>query len=369
MPPNRRSSVSTLIAARAAGLVVAGQRGRVGDRGERALARADALDLGDHLDAVAAQRGARRRGAAGRAAASSLRSSSGTQGLALGEVGADAVQDVVEHAHSGPLRRSCTPLGMSGYLARSARRTGRRPGPSRQVGQRDAEPRAALRRVPGRRAAAEPGREPADQREAEAGPHLAHPAVALVQRGRGRTPRAGRRPGSAPARRRAPRPPRHRDRGRGREHERRPAGVTRSAFSASLSRICRTRTGSVRTSSGAGGTRTCSGTPARSHRCRPDLARLRDQRRQVDVADVDPEVLGTAAGRGRAGRRRAGRAAGPRPAWSRRSRDVRRRHDPVGQRLGVALDRRQRGPQLVRDREQELALPALAGRPAPRSAR
>ena len=42
---------------RTARLVVGGQAGRVGDRGERALGRAGPLDLADHLDAVAPQRG------------------------------------------------------------------------------------------------------------------------------------------------------------------------------------------------------------------------------------------------------------------------------------------------------------------------
>ncbi|GFJ90719.1 hypothetical protein Prum_043610 [Phytohabitans rumicis] len=36
-------------------------------------------------------------------------------------------------------------------------------------------------------------------------------------------------------------------------------------------------------------------------------------------------------------------------------------HHPVGERFGVPADGRQRGAQLVRDGQQELPLPALAG--------
>ena len=62
----------------AARLVVGGERGRVGDRGERALGRAGPLDLGDHGDALAAQRGRARRAATGRWPAISFRASSET---------------------------------------------------------------------------------------------------------------------------------------------------------------------------------------------------------------------------------------------------------------------------------------------------
>ena len=44
---------------RAAGLVLRGQRGRIGDVGQRALAGAGALDLGDHRDARTAEPGHR----------------------------------------------------------------------------------------------------------------------------------------------------------------------------------------------------------------------------------------------------------------------------------------------------------------------
>ena len=71
VPPKRRSSVSTLIALAPAGLVARGERGGVGDGGERALARARALDLGDDLDASAAAGAADRRRARARAGAAS----------------------------------------------------------------------------------------------------------------------------------------------------------------------------------------------------------------------------------------------------------------------------------------------------------
>ena len=52
-PPNRRSSVSTLITRAPAGGVLLGQLGRVGDGGQRPAGRAGPLDLGDHPDARA----------------------------------------------------------------------------------------------------------------------------------------------------------------------------------------------------------------------------------------------------------------------------------------------------------------------------
>lgn len=88
---------------RAARLVVRGESGRVGDRGECALGRAGALDLADHLDAVAAQcgdavLGLRRLGGA------LLELVEGDPRLPLCEVGAHAFDDLVEHTHArGPL--------------------------------------------------------------------------------------------------------------------------------------------------------------------------------------------------------------------------------------------------------------------------
>ena len=59
----------------AAGLVVGGERGRVGDGGERALGRAGPLDLGDDRDAVAARAPASALRQSGRRSARSLSSS------------------------------------------------------------------------------------------------------------------------------------------------------------------------------------------------------------------------------------------------------------------------------------------------------
>ena len=87
----------------AARLVVGGEPGRVGDRGERALGRAGALDLADHLDAVAAQGGHTVLGG-GRLGRALLELVEADARLPLREVGTDSVDDLVEHTHaSGPL--------------------------------------------------------------------------------------------------------------------------------------------------------------------------------------------------------------------------------------------------------------------------
>src|SRR6185369_10430698 len=84
----------------AARLVVGRERGRVGDGRERALGRAAALDLGDDPDAVVAPQRRdtvtclRPRGR------ELLEYAERDAGLAKSEVGADAVQDLVEHGHA-----------------------------------------------------------------------------------------------------------------------------------------------------------------------------------------------------------------------------------------------------------------------------
>ena len=82
--------------ARAAVLVRARQLGRIGDRRELTARRAGALDLGDDADAGLAQRGQhiqwRRRGFGGR-----LDLGQAHDGLTSGNVGADSLDDGVEH--------------------------------------------------------------------------------------------------------------------------------------------------------------------------------------------------------------------------------------------------------------------------------
>ncbi len=87
-------------AGRTAGFVVGGERGRVVDACELALGRAAALDLGDHPDPVLAAQ--RRYPVDGRPACGGggLEVIHGQQRLTLGQVGAHAFEDVVEHAHA-----------------------------------------------------------------------------------------------------------------------------------------------------------------------------------------------------------------------------------------------------------------------------
>ena len=86
----------------APGLVVLGQRGRVGDRRQRALGRAAALDLRDDRHAESAQD---RLGVQGRRLGRStvLELVQARAGLPLGQVLPHADEDVVEHAHAGVL--------------------------------------------------------------------------------------------------------------------------------------------------------------------------------------------------------------------------------------------------------------------------
>ena len=137
-----------------------------------------------------------------------------------------------------------------------------------------------------------------------------------------------------------------------------PRGVTRSALSRRASRTCRSRSGSARTTAGAG----CAVTviPALRARACQASAVAGDQRREVDVRDGDPEVVGLEPGEGEqvgdVARHPVGLADQRRADLAR----VLGRHRPVGQALGVAAHRRQRRTQLVGDRQQEAPLPLLA---------
>src|SRR5439155_2058269 len=85
--------------ARPAGLVVAGKRRRVVDRGHRALGRAGTLDLGDDGHVLATERGDRVSGRS-RLLGDLLEPLQRRMPLAGGEIGAHAFQDLVEHAHA-----------------------------------------------------------------------------------------------------------------------------------------------------------------------------------------------------------------------------------------------------------------------------
>lgn len=88
---------------RTARLVVGGEPGRIRDRGQRALGGAGALDLADHLDAVAAQ-GSDAVLGLGRLGGTLLELVEAHAGLPFGKVFADPFDDLVEHTHaSGPL--------------------------------------------------------------------------------------------------------------------------------------------------------------------------------------------------------------------------------------------------------------------------
>jgi hypothetical protein len=96
LPPKRRCSVRTEMAAAPPVRIGRGQRGRVGDVREGALARAGTLDLGDHAETGAPQSlkdGAGGRGVAGR------RGDLGKGGTrhTLGEVGSNALDEGVQH--------------------------------------------------------------------------------------------------------------------------------------------------------------------------------------------------------------------------------------------------------------------------------
>lgn len=102
-PPKRRSSVRTEMTDAPCGLVVRGERGRVGDGGQGPLGGAGALDLADDGHTLAAQGGDSVLGL-GSARGAFLELVEADTRLPLREVGADAVNDLVEHTHaSGPL--------------------------------------------------------------------------------------------------------------------------------------------------------------------------------------------------------------------------------------------------------------------------
>ena len=98
---------------RATALVGGGQLGRVGDVGQRALARAAALDLGDHAGAgrpEARHRVARARGGRGERRHLVVRRSRG----ARREVDAHAGDDLVEHGHATS-RKACAGSGPASH--------------------------------------------------------------------------------------------------------------------------------------------------------------------------------------------------------------------------------------------------------------
>ena len=84
----------------AAGLVLPGELGRITDGGQRALGRAATLHLGDHADAGGAQGGERVVGGPS-VAPRSPSSSSGTSGLARGDVLTDTGDDLVQTSATG----------------------------------------------------------------------------------------------------------------------------------------------------------------------------------------------------------------------------------------------------------------------------
>ena len=92
----------------AAGLVVHRQCGRIGDGGERALGRAGPLNFGDHGDVFALERGHHVRWRRG-PAHGLLQPLQRHLPLTCREVGADSVEDLVEHAHAvlPPPRMGC----------------------------------------------------------------------------------------------------------------------------------------------------------------------------------------------------------------------------------------------------------------------
>jgi hypothetical protein len=83
----------------AAGRVLAGEGGRVGDRGDVALAGARALDLRDHLHTLVDGEGREAVARRGHALGMLLDDVQGRLGLPDGDVFPDAVEDAVQHAH------------------------------------------------------------------------------------------------------------------------------------------------------------------------------------------------------------------------------------------------------------------------------
>ena len=142
-----------------------------------------------------------------------------------------------------------------------------------------------------------------------------------------------------------------------------PGGTTRSAFSSSPSTTCRIRPGSVYAGTGPAGTSTRSSDPDRRAPVRPGpFARRRTSRARSTGDRFQREVGGLQPGQRQQVADQPVQVLGlgeHRPAGALAT--VVRADHPVGERLGVPADRGQRGAQLVRDRQQELALPALAG--------
>ena len=231
-------------------------------------------------------------------------------------------------------------------------------------GQPDGERRAALGRVAGGDLPAEPADQTGGQRQPQPAADLADPPVALVQR----APFEGHRqvvvgeagsavadldhaaPAAGPRRPAGPRappaPPAVRPAARSPAARPPPAG--------SAPDRCATGTG-------VSGISARNGTPTAAHR----PAQVDRRRRPAGRGPPAPVPAGSRrppAGPAPAGRRPAGPGAAPRRASSDRRRPASSGADhPVGERLGVPPDRGQRGAQLVRDGEQELPLPALAG--------
>ncbi len=206
---------------------------------------------------------------------------------------------VDERRRTPRARVSPTPTGASGATQASAgawrhawsRR--RRRGCARVAGQATTRMNRERRRPRARcpASARPPSRcgQAADEREADARcrPGARRGSARTARRAR-RRPRRRRR--SDPDRRRAPRrtaPTAPAER-RGRADA--PAGVTRSAFSARLSMICRTRIGSVRTTTGSSGSSAREQRRPRARARRPHLRRLRAERGEVDVDRGEAEV-------------------------------------------------------------------------------
>ncbi len=208
--------------------------------------------------------------------------------------------------------------------------------------------------------AAEPADQPVHDGQAQPGADLPHAAVALVQHAllEGDGEVGVGQAGAAVA---------HLDRDRARARGGRPARSARRPGSPAAR--CRT----ARPAPGAGGRRrwssraaeTPAGLEVEQHAAGraavgPHAGGAGDQRRRGRRARTRRGSRRRRAGPGRAGRRRAARAASPR-----RSRTpptcggLAGRDHLVGQRFGVAGDRGQRRAQVVRHRQQEVALPLL----------
>ena len=98
--------------------------------------------------------------------------------------------------------------------------------------------------------------------------------------------------------------------------------------------------------------------PASSASGRKPSTVVGDDVGEVDRLERHARTDGSRAWRGRAGRRPGGRAVAPRSGSRHRPRPASRQR-AVGDRFGVALDRRERRAQVVRHRQQELPLESL----------